>query len=115
MLINKICIYFIYNLSTCFIEWDQDWTLATSKIKLVWVFLCCVIDSKDIFLWHVFLVMSLSLNYVSFKAVMLLGQGMAPDQAAREALKPIITYYPDFTGAIIVVDIHGHYGNYIPS
>ncbi|PVD34684.1 hypothetical protein C0Q70_05961 [Pomacea canaliculata] len=46
----------------------------------------------------------------SFNAVMMLGQGMTPDVAAQKAIEPIVRYYPNFTGAIIVADTKGAFG-----
>jgi len=36
--------------------------------------------------------------------------GYNPSSAARLAIETIAQFYPDFSGAIIVVDKYGHYG-----
>ncbi|ESO89442.1 hypothetical protein LOTGIDRAFT_218839 [Lottia gigantea] len=46
----------------------------------------------------------------SFHAVMLLEMGYTVEEAASRSLKPIIKYYPDFTGAVIVANVNGSYG-----
>lgn len=43
---------------------------------------------------------------------MMLGQGMTPDVAAQKAIEPIVRYYPNFTGAIIVADTKGAFGKW---
>ncbi|KAG1713898.1 N(4)-(Beta-N-acetylglucosaminyl)-L-asparaginase [Nymphon striatum] len=46
----------------------------------------------------------------TYNAVQLLGTGMSPSEAAVAALKPIVRYYPSFSGAVIVVSKDGKYG-----
>lgn len=36
--------------------------------------------------------------------------GYKPTDAARLAIDTIAQYYPDFSGAVVVIDMHGHYG-----
>lgn len=36
--------------------------------------------------------------------------GYNPKEAGELAIKSIVQYYPEFSGAIIVVDKYGHYG-----
>lgn len=36
--------------------------------------------------------------------------GYEPTDAARLAIDTIAQYYPDFSGAVIVIDKYGHYG-----
>jgi hypothetical protein len=38
-------------------------------------------------------------------------QGLTPTKAVLEALNRIIAYHPDFSGALIAVNVTGHYGN----
>ncbi|XP_050522065.1 N(4)-(Beta-N-acetylglucosaminyl)-L-asparaginase-like [Daktulosphaira vitifoliae] len=46
----------------------------------------------------------------SFQAVQLMKQGYSPEGAAILAMNTIADYYPEFTGAIVVVDKFGNYG-----
>ena len=45
-----------------------------------------------------------------FLAVESMRQGLTPTDAAEQALARINTYYPSFAGALIAVNITGHYG-----
>lgn len=36
--------------------------------------------------------------------------GYTPNGAARLAIDAIVEFYPDFSGAIVVVDKYGHHG-----
>ena len=38
--------------------------------------------------------------------------GLSPTEAAEEALKRITSFYPNFNGALIAINITGHYGMY---
>lgn len=38
-------------------------------------------------------------------------RGLSPTAAAEEALNRVAQYYPKFTGALIAINITGHYGN----
>ncbi|VVC35343.1 Peptidase T2, asparaginase 2,Nucleophile aminohydrolases, N-terminal [Cinara cedri] len=46
----------------------------------------------------------------SFLAVQLLKNGYNPKGAAKSAIDTIVQFYPNFSGAIIVIDRYGHYG-----
>uniref|UniRef100_A0A0B6ZRH8 N(4)-(beta-N-acetylglucosaminyl)-L-asparaginase n=1 Tax=Arion vulgaris TaxID=1028688 RepID=A0A0B6ZRH8_9EUPU len=46
----------------------------------------------------------------SFRAVLEMSQGVYPTQATKLALDPIIQFYPHFSGALIAVNLTGHYG-----
>ena len=37
-------------------------------------------------------------------------RGLAPTDAAEEALARISSYYPTFVGALVAINITGHYG-----
>ena len=37
-------------------------------------------------------------------------RGLSPTAAAEEALNRITQYYPKFSGALITINITGHYG-----
>ena len=47
---------------------------------------------------------------LSFHAVMLLSHGRNVSQAASEAVAPIAKAYPRFSGAVIVADSMGNFG-----
>lgn len=51
-----------------------------------------------------------NLFYFSFLAVQSLKFGYNPQGAAKLAIASIVQFYPDFSGAIIVVNKYGHYG-----
>lgn len=42
-------------------------------------------------------------------------RGVSPTEATKQALDPIIQFYPKFSGALVAVNLTGHYGqfNYI--
>ncbi|XP_060842033.1 N(4)-(Beta-N-acetylglucosaminyl)-L-asparaginase-like [Rhopalosiphum padi] len=46
----------------------------------------------------------------SFHAVQAMKHGHLPKDAAQLAIDTIANYYPDFSGAVIAVNIYGHYG-----
>ncbi|OQV21403.1 N(4)-(Beta-N-acetylglucosaminyl)-L-asparaginase [Hypsibius exemplaris] len=46
----------------------------------------------------------------SFRAVLNMGRGMAPEIAAAEAIKNIALFYPDFSGAVVAADRNGNHG-----
>ena len=37
-------------------------------------------------------------------------RGVAPDVAAKIAMTPIAAHYPDFSGAVVAVDVSGRHG-----
>lgn len=39
--------------------------------------------------------------------------GMSPEDAAKEALNQISSYYPQYNGALIAVHVNGSYGKWI--
>ena len=45
-----------------------------------------------------------------FQAVEGMRQGLTPTDAAEQALARINSYYPSFVGALIAINITGHYG-----
>jgi isoaspartyl peptidase/L-asparaginase-like protein (Ntn-hydrolase superfamily) len=46
----------------------------------------------------------------AFAAVQYMSQGMAPDDACRQALLPIVKYFPTFSGAIVCLTKDGKHG-----
>ena len=46
----------------------------------------------------------------SFYAVSLMRMGISPSKAAEEAIKPIIKYYPKFSGAVVAANVRGEHG-----
>jgi N4-(beta-N-acetylglucosaminyl)-L-asparaginase len=46
----------------------------------------------------------------AYQAVEGMKQGLTPTKAVLEALNRIIAYHPDFSGALIAVNVTGHYG-----
>ncbi|KAK3703351.1 hypothetical protein RRG08_011217 [Elysia crispata] len=48
----------------------------------------------------------------SFRAVLEMERGVAPDVAAKIAMTPIAAHYPDFSGAVVAVDVSGRHGAY---
>ena len=55
-------------------------------------------------------VMSHDRHVSRYQAVESMRQGLSPTEAAREALKRITAFYPDFRGALVAINITGHYG-----
>jgi N4-(beta-N-acetylglucosaminyl)-L-asparaginase len=39
-----------------------------------------------------------------------MGQGLSPADATRAAISKIVRFYPDFSGAIVAVNLKGEYG-----
>ena len=50
---------------------------------------------------------------IRYQAVEGMKQGLSPTKAVMEALNRIIRYNPDFSGALIAVNVTGHYGNVV--
>ncbi|RUS72283.1 hypothetical protein EGW08_019955, partial [Elysia chlorotica] len=48
----------------------------------------------------------------SFRAVLEMERGAAPEVAAKVAMTPIAEHYPDFSGALVAVDVSGRHGAY---
>ena len=45
-----------------------------------------------------------------YHTVLLMGEGQSPTEAAREVITRIGSFYPEFNGAIIAVNVTGGYG-----
>lgn len=52
---------------------------------------------------------------ISFHAVELMRNGKTPAEAAGEAILRISRYYPTFSGAVIALNMTGHFGQFISS
>lgn len=50
------------------------------------------------------------ISLISFLAVEEMRRGALPENAAKLAIKRISTHYPNFSGAVIAVNIDGLYG-----
>lgn len=48
--------------------------------------------------------------YSSYRAVIEMERGVSPKEACEIAMSPIIRAYPKFSGALIAVNLTGHYG-----
>ncbi|EDO28322.1 predicted protein, partial [Nematostella vectensis] len=46
----------------------------------------------------------------TYQAVEYMRQGKSPTEAAKLSLARIVKYYPEFFGALVVVNTTGHYG-----
>lgn len=53
---------------------------------------------------------NLLLSACSFHAVELMRNGKTPSEAATTAILRISQYYPSFSGAVIAINMTGHYG-----
>ena len=52
------------------------------------------------------------LFFPSLQAVNYMGQGCSPTEAAQKALKKVISFYPNFSGALVAANKRGGYGKY---
>ena len=48
-----------------------------------------------------------------YRVVQSMRGGMSPEDAAKEALSQISSYYPQYSGALIAVHVNGSYGKWI--
>lgn len=62
------------------------------------------------FLYILSMAQNLLLHACSFHAVELMRNGKTPSEAATTAILRISQYYPSFSGAVIAINMTGHYG-----